>query len=163
MNVLHYRSFRDPETVRIENLLAIAKSQECPARLTGSARKRMVKLMNFKPEEEWDDTDRIFMNYCEYTRNKRNSHFEKLFGPKKEKRENDEKPPGESVIAAAVPEADIDIEMEVRMEQSVEQLLSPQEDAFEGSSVAPETDSPAPETTTEAPVVPSETQIPTDA
>lgn len=54
-----------------------ARKAECPPGLSGAARRRKVKLMNFKPDEEWTETEKTFMEYCDFIRKGRRAYYEK--------------------------------------------------------------------------------------
>lgn len=62
---------------KINSMLEAARTADCPPGLSGAARRRKVKLMNFKPSEEWTETEKAFMEYCDFIRKGRREYHEK--------------------------------------------------------------------------------------
>jgi uridine kinase len=81
-----------------------AHKLDCPPRLTGAVRRRMVKLLQKKDMgNEWDEHEKTFMEFVEFVRRRRAKYFQK-----KEKPE-DVATPQDSEMKAS----DINIEEEV--------------------------------------------------
>lgn len=69
----------ETEDEKLARMMKIARSLECPPRLSGAARRRMVKLLQMEESgKDWDDHEKAFMEYVEVVRKGREKYFEKL-------------------------------------------------------------------------------------